>query len=67
MTLLEELHRQHYAPARVVMTGFGSIDTAIRAMKLGAFEFVQKPFKVEEMIQTAANALAAVATSQPSR
>jgi len=31
------------------MTAFGSIHTAVEAMKIGAFDFVQKPFEIEEM------------------
>jgi DNA-binding NtrC family response regulator len=32
----------------IVITGFGSIDTAKEAMKYGAFDYLQKPFKVDE-------------------
>src|SRR6187401_3295161 len=35
--------------AVVLMTAFGSIHTAVEAMKIGAFDFVQKPFEIEEM------------------
>ena len=33
----------------VVFTGFASMETAIRAVKLGAYDFVQKPFKLAEI------------------
>ncbi len=33
----------------IVITGFGSIDTAVEAMKSGAFDYLEKPFKVEEL------------------
>jgi DNA-binding NtrC family response regulator len=33
----------------IVMTAFGSIDTAVEALKNGAFDYVTKPFKVEEI------------------
>jgi two-component system, NtrC family, response regulator AtoC len=32
----------------IVITGFGSIDTAKEAMKAGAFDYLEKPFKVDE-------------------
>ena len=32
----------------IVITGFGSIDTAKEAMKNGAFDYLEKPFKVDE-------------------
>jgi len=35
--------------AVVLMTAYGSIQTAVEAMKLGAFDFVQKPFELEEL------------------
>jgi DNA-binding NtrC family response regulator len=33
----------------IVITGFGSIETAISAMKNGAFDYLEKPFKVDEL------------------
>ena len=32
------------------MTGFGTVETAIDAMKRGAYDYILKPFKVEEVI-----------------
>jgi len=34
----------------VIMTGFGTVETAIEAMKNGAYDYVLKPFKVEEVV-----------------
>ena len=31
------------------MTAFGSVSTAVEAMKNGAFDYVQKPFEIEEI------------------
>jgi len=31
------------------MTGHGSIESAVEAMKLGAYDYIQKPFRVEEL------------------
>jgi two-component system response regulator AtoC len=33
----------------ILMTAFGTISTAVEAMKAGAFDYVQKPFEIEEM------------------
>jgi len=33
----------------VIMTGHGSIESAVEAMKLGAYDYIQKPFRVEEL------------------
>src|SRR3954470_3030839 len=42
----------HAAPnaLTVIMTGFGTVETAIAAMKRGAYGYILKPFKVEEVI-----------------
>jgi Nif-specific regulatory protein len=39
------------------MTAFGTVSTAVEAMKSGAFDFVQKPFEIEEMEVKIAKAL----------
>ena len=43
----------------VVITAHGTVDTAVEAMKLGAFDFVNKPFELDELITTVQNALRA--------
>ena len=39
----------HPPTAVILMTAFGSVSTAVEAMKSGAFDYVQKPFEIEEM------------------
>lgn len=39
----------HPSTAVILMTAFGSVTTAVEAMKSGAFDYVQKPFEIEEM------------------
>jgi hypothetical protein len=39
------------------MTGFGTVETAIEAMKKGAYDYILKPFKVEEVIHVVKRAL----------
>src|SRR5688572_29248832 len=46
------------APHIVMITAFGSIETAIRAVKLGAYDYITKPFEMEELILVADKALA---------
>ncbi len=36
----------------IVMTAFGSVDTAVEAMKLGAYDYIHKPFRTEELLLT---------------
>jgi len=34
----------------IIMTGYGTVDTAVLAMKMGAFDYILKPFKNEEIL-----------------
>jgi DNA-binding NtrC family response regulator len=42
----------------IVITGFGSIETAVEAMKNGAFDYLEKPFKLDELRLCVQRALA---------
>ncbi len=44
--------------ASVVMTGFGTLETAIEAIRVGVYEFVLKPFRPDELTSAAERALA---------
>jgi two-component system, NtrC family, response regulator AtoC len=46
-------------PAIVMMTAHGSVESAVEAMKLGAHDYLQKPFEVDELLLTARRVLAA--------
>jgi DNA-binding NtrC family response regulator len=39
----------HPTTSVILMTAFGLVTTAVEAMKYGAFDYVQKPFEIEEM------------------
>jgi len=41
----------------IIMTAFGSIDQAVQAVKEGAYDYISKPFKIEEMLLTIDKAL----------
>ena len=47
--LLRQLKSRLPATEVVIMTGHGSIESAVEAMKLGAYDYIQKPFRVEEL------------------
>lgn len=49
--LLEQVGRAAPHVVTVIMTGFGTVETAIDAMKRGAYDYILKPFKVEEVIR----------------
>lgn len=50
ITLLRELKKLDPHAVVVVMTAYASTSYALDALKLGAFDFLQKPFKVDELI-----------------
>jgi Nif-specific regulatory protein len=57
MDVLRTARGLHPTTAVILMTAFGSISTAVEAMKIGAFDYVPKPFEVEEMEMKVAKAL----------
>jgi DNA-binding NtrC family response regulator len=57
LQVLEELTRIENSPIAVVLTAFGSIEKAVKATKLGAFDFITKPFKNDELLLSIKNAL----------
>src|SRR4051794_13258278 len=50
LDVLKRLRDQRVDAAFIIMTGFGTVDTAVEAMKLGAVDFVQKPFFRDELL-----------------
>jgi len=50
LELLENIQNHHENVLTVIMTGFGTVETAIEAMKKGAYDYILKPFKVEEVV-----------------
>lgn len=51
------LKEKGYTFPVILMTAYGSTDTAIEAMKLGAFDYVLKPFNIEELLLTVKKAV----------
>jgi two-component system response regulator AtoC len=49
LDVLRSAKALHPSAAVILMTAFGSVGTAVEAMKIGAFDYVQKPFEIEEM------------------
>jgi DNA-binding NtrC family response regulator len=57
LDVLKTAKTLHPTCAVILMTAFGSVSTAVEAMKSGAFDYVQKPFEIEEMEVKIAKAL----------
>jgi two-component system nitrogen regulation response regulator NtrX len=54
---LQRLRERNHDPAVVMISGHGTIETAVRATKLGAFDFVEKPLSLERTLLVLRNAL----------
>src|SRR5881296_3524241 len=54
---LEELKRIDEDLSVIIITAYGSIESAISAMKAGAFDYITKPFKNEEVLVVVSNAM----------
>jgi len=57
LEVLENLSASSQKPIVIVITAHGSVDMAVEAMRLGAFDFLQKPFDAERLRVTVRNAL----------
>jgi len=57
LATLERLQEQEAAPMVVMISGHGNIETAVRATKLGAFDFVEKPLSLSKTVLVVRNAL----------
>ncbi len=55
--LLTTLKQKYNNIPVIVLTGFASIDVAVKATKMGAFHFMTKPFNIEELVSIADKAL----------
>ena len=55
--VLKEVKKRDSTTQVVVITAFAKTEDAVRAMRLGAYDYIQKPFSMEELLQTAENAV----------
>ena len=57
LTTLERLRERGADAAVVIISGHGNIESAVRAIKMGAFDFVEKPLSIDKTLLVVANAL----------
>src|SRR3978361_2031261 len=57
LQLLEAIKRDHPELPVVMISGHGNIETAVAAIKRGAYDFIEKPFKSDRLILVATRAL----------
>ena len=52
LTLLQALKQKKVEASVIMMSAYGNLDTAVEAMKRGAYDYVNKPFKPDEILLT---------------
>jgi len=57
LQLLEQIKKDHAEVPVVMISGHGNIETAVAAIKRGAYDFIEKPFKSDRLILVATRAL----------
>ena len=57
LDLLEEAHKVAPMTPVIIITAFGTIESAIKAMKMGAYDYITKPFQMDELVLTVRKAL----------
>jgi two-component system nitrogen regulation response regulator NtrX len=57
LQVLEKIRELASAPVVIMISGHGTIETAVRATKLGAFDFIEKPLSAEKTLLTLKHAL----------
>ena len=65
MRVLRDIKRAKPAMPVVMITGFGSVKSAVQAMKLGAAEYLEKPFAPDDLVKVIQKALHIAATTPP--
>jgi NtrC-family two-component system response regulator AlgB len=51
ITLMQELHRRLPGLTVVIITAHGTVESAVSALKLGAYDYLQKPFELKELTE----------------
>jgi len=59
ISLLQEVRTLDPQAIVLLMTGYGSMETAVRALKHGAYDYIQKPLKIKEFVAALKKALEA--------
>ena len=67
MALIERALKLPHPPISIMMTAYGTVDTAVEAMKRGAYDFVTKPLNLDKVEMLIARALASRRMEQENR
>ena len=57
--ILERVHDEHASMPVIMISGHGNVETAVNAIKLGAYDFIEKPFKSDRLLVVVERAIEA--------
>jgi DNA-binding NtrC family response regulator len=57
LEIIQRCHEQFPQVAIIMVTGYGTVESAVEAMKLGAFDYLTKPFELDDLQRTINRAL----------
>jgi len=57
LQLISYIQKEYINTLGIVITGYGTMETAINAMRSGAFDYILKPFKLEDILSTVESAI----------
>ena len=67
LQLLEEIHSDHEDLPVVMISGHGNVETAVQAIKLGAYDFIEKPFQTDRLLLVVQRAVEAARLARENR
>jgi len=59
LEILQQIQSDHSAVPVVMISGHGNIETAVKAIKMGAYDFIEKPFKADRLLLVVERAIEA--------
>ena len=65
MRVLRDIKRAKPSLPVVIITGYATVQSAVQSMKLGAADYIEKPFEPEHLLKAVASALGIAATQVP--
>ncbi|MFA5904817.1 MAG: response regulator [Desulfobacula sp.] len=65
LIVLRDIKRSKPSLPVMIITGFGSVRSAVQAMKLGAADYIEKPFDPDQLVQAISRAIETARTQEP--
>ena len=66
VSLLKEIIAYDPLAKVIMITGYSTTDSAMEALKLGAFDYVEKPFRIDDLIDAVNRAINSTGKTEPS-